>query len=69
MAIYIRLKQFDGPLDLLLHLIGKAKINIKDIFVSEITEQFIDAVKNAPDFDMIPTTLKWRSGINWKSSA
>ena len=52
MAIYIRLKQFDGPLDLLLHLIGKAKINIKDIFVSEITEQFIDAVKNAPDFDM-----------------
>ena len=52
MAIYIRLKQFDGPMDLLLHLIGKAKIDIKDIFVSEITEQFIDAVKNAPDFDM-----------------
>ena len=52
MAIYIRLKQFDGPMDLLLHLIGKAKIDIKDIFVSEITEQFIEAVKNAPDFDM-----------------
>jgi segregation and condensation protein A len=52
MAIHIRLKQFDGPLDLLLHLIGKAKIDIKDIFVSEITEQFIEAVGNAPDFDM-----------------
>ena len=26
MAVHIRLKQFDGPLDLLLHLIGKAKI-------------------------------------------
>lgn len=52
MAIHIRLKQFDGPLDLLLHLIGKAKIDIKDIFVSEITEQFIEAVQNAPDFDL-----------------
>lgn len=52
MAIHIQLKQFDGPLDLLLHLIGRAKIDIKDIFVSEITEQFIEAVGNAPDFDM-----------------
>jgi len=52
MSIHIQLKQFDGPLDLLLHLIGKAKIDIKDIFVSEITEQFIEAVSNATDFDM-----------------
>ena len=52
MAIHIRLKQFDGPLDLLLHLIGKAKIELKDIFVSEITEQYIEAVRNAPDFNM-----------------
>ncbi len=52
MSIHIQLKQFDGPLDLLLHLIGKAKIDIKDIFVSEITEQFIEAVSSATDFDM-----------------
>ncbi len=52
MAVYIRLKQFDGPLDLLLHLIGKAKIDLKDIFVSQITEQYIEAVQNAPDYDM-----------------
>ena len=52
MAIHFQLKQFDGPLDLLLHLIGKAKIDIKDIFVSEITEQFIEAVGSAADFDM-----------------
>jgi segregation and condensation protein A len=51
MAVYFRLKQFDGPLDLLLHLIGKAKIDIKDIFVSQITEQFVEAVRTAPDFD------------------
>ncbi len=51
MAVHVRLKQFDGPLDLLLHLIGKAKIDIRDIFVSQITEQFIRIVQNAPDFD------------------
>ena len=52
MAVSIHLKQFDGPLDLLLHLVGKAKIDLKDIFVSEITEQYIEAVRSAPDFDM-----------------
>ena len=52
MPVHVRLKQFDGPLDLLLHLIGKAKIDLKDIFVSEITEQYIEIVKSAPDFDM-----------------
>ncbi len=52
MSIHIQLQQFDGPMDLLLHLIGKAKIDVKDIFVSEITEQFIEAISTAPDFDM-----------------
>lgn len=52
MALTFRLKQFDGPLDLLLHLVNKAKIDLKDIFVSEITEQYIAVVKSAPDFDM-----------------
>lgn len=52
MAVHIRLKQFDGPLDLLLTLIGKAKIDMKDIFVSQITEQYIEAVRTASDFDM-----------------
>ena len=48
----IHLKQFDGPLDLLLHLIGKAKIDIREIFVSEITEQYVASVRNATDLDM-----------------
>jgi Uncharacterized conserved protein len=52
MPINVNLKQFDGPLDLLLHLIGKAKIDIKDIFVSEITEQYIAFVNEAITFDM-----------------
>ena len=37
MAYVVSLKQFEGPLDLLLHLITRAKVDIKDIFVSEIT--------------------------------
>ncbi len=52
MAVRIHLKQFDGPLDLLLHLVGKAKIDLKDIFVSEITDQYIETVRTAADFDM-----------------
>ena len=56
MAVTFRLKDFDGPLDLLLHLISKAQVDIKDIFVSEITEQYITAVSNAPDLDMEEAT-------------
>lgn len=36
-----KLENFEGPLDLLLHLIKEAKIEIKDIFVSEVTAQFL----------------------------
>ena len=47
-----KLKDFDGPLDLLLTLIGKAQIDIRDIFVSEITDQYLEIVRNAQDLDM-----------------
>lgn len=50
--IAFKLKDFDGPLDLLLTLIGKAQIDIRDIFVSEITDQYLEIVRNAPDLDM-----------------
>ena len=52
MALTLHLKDFDGPLDMLLFLIGKAKINIREIFVSEVTDQYIQSVQNAPDLDM-----------------
>ena len=41
----VSLKQFDGPLDLLLTLITHAKVDIHDIFVSEITEQYLESMK------------------------
>ncbi|MBR5287639.1 MAG: segregation/condensation protein A [Clostridia bacterium] len=52
MAYVVSLKQFEGPLDLLLHLISKAKVDIKDIFVSEITEQYLESMRNVDELDM-----------------
>lgn len=49
------LDDFEGPLDLLLYLIKMAKINIEDIFVSKVTEQFLDYVrymKEQPTLDI-----------------
>lgn len=44
------LQNFEGPLDLLLHLIKDAKVDIKDIFISKITEQFLDYIKDASEY-------------------
>lgn len=52
MAFQFELKDFNGPLDLLLHLIGDAKIDIKDIFVSQVTDQYIKIVQESPQLDM-----------------
>ncbi|MEG1859926.1 MAG: segregation/condensation protein A [Christensenellaceae bacterium] len=53
MAEYtVKLAQFEGPLDLLLHLVGKAKIDLQDIFISEITEQYLDYMEQIKEVDM-----------------
>ena len=52
MAFSLHLSQFEGPLDMLLFLISKAKVDIKDIFVSEVTSQYVEYVRSAPDLDM-----------------
>ena len=56
MAMTFRLKDFDGPLDLLLHLISREQLDIRDIFVSDITDQYIDYVHQAEDLDMEDAT-------------
>ena len=48
----VSLSQFEGPLDLLLHLIAKHKLNIEDIFVSEITSQYLAYMDDLSDLDM-----------------
>lgn len=47
-----KLNQFEGPLDLLLHLIKITKIDICDIFLSDITEQYLAIMKDIDDVDI-----------------
>lgn len=48
----VKLDDFEGPLDLLLHLIKEAKIDIKNIFVSKITEQYIEYMNDIETVDL-----------------
>ena len=52
MAIPVKLEAFEGPLDLLLHLIEKNKIDIYDIPIAEITEQYLDYIRQMNTEDM-----------------
>jgi segregation and condensation protein A len=45
MSIPVKLEAFEGPLDLLLHLIDKNKVNIYDIPIVTITEQYLEYIK------------------------
>jgi segregation and condensation protein A len=60
-----KLRIFEGPLDLLLALIREAKIDIKDIFVSEITNQYIEYVAqmDALDLDYISEFIEMAATI------
>ncbi len=53
--IVYHLEDFEGPIDLLLTLIKAAKIAIEDIFISDVTSQYVEIIKNTPkeelDFD------------------
>lgn len=47
--IQYKLENFNGPLDLLLHLINKNKVSIWDIPIVEITEQYLEAIEGIED--------------------
>jgi len=51
----VKLKQFEGPLDLLLSLIEDRKLNITEIAIAEVTEQFLFYIKRLETID--PTVL------------
>src|SRR5262249_57693378 len=44
-AFPVKLENFEGPLDLLLHLIKKNELEIHDINISIITKQYLDAIQ------------------------
>lgn len=44
-------QSFDGPIDLLVNMVKESKINIMEIFVSDITRQYVEYVKNLKELD------------------
>lgn len=52
MGIPVKLEVFEGPLDLLLHLIDKNKVDIYDIPIVEITNQYMEYIREMQKKDM-----------------
>ena len=52
MAYKVKLKQFEGPFDLLVYLIENAKMNIYDIKISEITRQYIEYIDSLKELEV-----------------
>ena len=52
MEMTVKLQVFEGPLDLLLHLLDKNKVNIYDIPIVEITKQYLDYVAQMQKSDL-----------------
>ncbi len=52
MSYEIKLAEFEGPLDLLLHLIAKNKIDIYNIPVAELTRQYMNYIEESKNFNI-----------------
>ncbi|MBR4168126.1 MAG: segregation/condensation protein A [Lachnospiraceae bacterium] len=52
MSLNVKLQVFEGPLDLLLHLIEKNKVDIYDIPISMITEQYLEYIQMMREEDL-----------------
>ena len=56
-AFEVHLANFDGPFDLLLHLISRHKLDITEIALSQVTDEFIAHIKAAgPGWDLDQTS-------------
>lgn len=52
MGINVKIDIFEGPLDLLLHLIKNAEVDIYDIPIADITDQYITYLKTMKELDL-----------------
>lgn len=50
--VTFHLEVFDGPLDLLLHLLSKNKVEIQDIPIAEILDQYLSYIRQMQEFDL-----------------
>ncbi|HWL50616.1 MAG TPA: ScpA family protein [Acidimicrobiia bacterium] len=56
MAYEVKLEVFEGPIDLLLHLITRQRVDIYDVSISTITEEYLEAVGAIEDLDLESAT-------------
>lgn len=56
MSLSIKVTNFEGPFDLLLHLIKKNEMNIYDINIVEITDQYLEYLRNMKEMDLEVTS-------------
>ena len=57
----IKLADFEGPLDLLLHLIRQSEMDIYDIPIAEITGQYMQYLRQMQkDFDVSAAVASWK---------
>ena len=52
MTYTVRLDAFEGPFDLLLHLIAKREVDIFEVRISEIVEDYLDVLASATELDL-----------------
>ena len=50
--VTVHLEVFDGPLDLLLHLLSINKVEIKDIPIASILDQYLEYIRQMKEFDL-----------------
>ncbi len=68
----VKLKDFDGPFDTLCHLIKKSKYSIEDVKISDITQQYMEYMKQIDELDLerateFITMASWLLEIKSKS--
>lgn len=56
MEYKVKLSSFEGPFDLLLHLVEKAQVDISEISIGEITEDFLNAIQDIEELDLETTS-------------
>ncbi|KZE74173.1 segregation and condensation protein A [Paenibacillus elgii] len=56
MKVTVKLETFEGPLDLLLHLIDKAEVDIYDIPIKEITDQYMEYLDAMQELELEVTS-------------
>ena len=52
MKYEININEFQGPLDLLLHLIKQSNINIEEISIDEITKQYLNYIQRMEELNL-----------------